>query len=98
MISPPRRIPASKREPASSAIGAGEIAIVVGAGPNGLAGEWGHNPLPWAADDERPGAACFCGHSGCIETWLSGPGMARDHTAHTGAVEHDRTVKNQNWI
>jgi len=53
-------------------------------GPNGLAGEWGHNPLPWAADDERPGAACYCGQHGCIETWLSGPGMARDHAAHSG--------------
>jgi fructokinase len=53
-------------------------------GPNGLAGEWGHNPLPWPADDERPGAACYCGQHGCIETWLSGPGMARDHAGHTG--------------
>ena len=53
-------------------------------GANGLAGEWGHNPLPWAADDERPGAACYCGQHGCIETWLSGPGMARDHAAHSG--------------
>jgi fructokinase len=54
-------------------------------GPNGLAGEWGHNPLPWAAARELPGAACYCGRHGCIETWLSGPGMARDHAAHTGA-------------
>jgi fructokinase len=53
-------------------------------GPNGLAGEWGHNPLPWAAVDESPGPACYCGRHGCIETWLSGPGMARDHAAHTG--------------
>ena len=43
-------------------------------GPNGIAGEWGHNPLPWPRDDERPGPACFCGHTGCIETFLSGPG------------------------
>ncbi|MEP7295616.1 MAG: ROK family protein [Burkholderiales bacterium] len=55
-------------------------------GPNGLAGEWGHNPLPWAAAGERPGPACFCGQHGCIETWLSGPAMARDHADHTGAV------------
>ena len=53
-------------------------------GPNGIAGEWGHNPLPWPADDERPGAACFCGHSGCIETFLSGPGLARDHLNASG--------------
>lgn len=50
-------------------------------GRNAIAGEWGHNPLPWPNDDERPGAACFCGQHGCIETWLSGPGMARDHHA-----------------
>ncbi len=55
-------------------------------GPNGIAGEWGHNPLPWPRDDERPGAPCFCGRTGCIETWLSGPGMARDHLAVTGVA------------
>jgi len=54
-------------------------------GPNGIAGEWGHNPLPWPRDDERPGAMCFCGRRGCIETFLSGPGLARDHRAATGA-------------
>jgi fructokinase len=53
-------------------------------GPNLVAGEWGHNPLPWPTDDERPGPACYCGRSGCIETFLSGPGLARDHEAHTG--------------
>jgi fructokinase len=53
-------------------------------GPNGLAGEWGHNPLPWATADESPGPSCYCGQRGCIETWLSGPGMARDHAARHG--------------
>ena len=53
-------------------------------GPNGVAGEWGHNPLPWPRDDERPGPACYCGRYGCIETFLSGPGMARDHGAANG--------------
>ncbi|BAE51780.1 Transcriptional regulator/sugar kinase [Paramagnetospirillum magneticum AMB-1] len=48
-------------------------------GPNAIAGEWGHNPLPWPEDAERPGPACYCGRSGCIETFLSGPGLARDH-------------------
>ena len=48
-------------------------------GRNAIAGEWGHNPLPWPRDDERPGAPCFCGHPGCIETWLSGPGLLRDY-------------------
>jgi fructokinase len=55
-------------------------------GPNLVAGEWGHNPLPWPADDERPGPACYCGRAGCVETFLSGPGFARDHLAHTGAA------------
>jgi len=53
-------------------------------GPNAIAGEWGHNPLPWPRDDERPGPPCFCGHSACIETFLSGPGVERDHLAMTG--------------
>jgi fructokinase len=53
-------------------------------GRNGIAGEWGHNPLPWPRDDERPGPACYCGRHGCIETFLSGPGLERDHLAHTG--------------
>jgi fructokinase len=53
-------------------------------GPNGIAGEWGHNPLPWPRDDERPGPPCYCGRYGCIETFLSGPGMARDHEAANG--------------
>ena len=67
-------------------VGAG---IVVGGrvldGPNGIAGEWGHNPLRWPADDERPGPPCFCGRRGCIETFLSGSGLARDHAAAAGA-------------
>jgi fructokinase len=48
-------------------------------GANSIAGEWGHNPLPWPNDDELPGAECYCGKLGCIETWLSGPGIVRDH-------------------
>jgi fructokinase len=53
------------------------------AGPNAIAGEWGHNPLPWPEPDELPGAPCYCGLAGCIETWLSGPGLARDYRLHT---------------
>jgi fructokinase len=53
-------------------------------GPNALAGEWGHNPLPWAEDAERPGPPCYCGRNGCIETFLSGPGLAADHQRRTG--------------
>ncbi len=48
-------------------------------GANGIAGEWGHNPLPAPRDDERPGALCYCKRHGCIETFLSGPGISRDH-------------------
>jgi fructokinase len=47
-------------------------------GRQGVAGEWGHNPLPWAKPEEYPGPKCWCGLEGCIETWLSGPGLARD--------------------
>jgi fructokinase len=55
-------------------------------GPNGIAGEWGHNPLPWPTDAERPGPSCYCGKRACIETFLSGPGMALDHRKNTGEV------------
>jgi fructokinase len=62
--------------------------LVVGA--NALSGEWGHNPLPGmrggtGPDAEWPGPPCYCGRSGCIETFLSGPGLARDYHAHTGS-------------
>ncbi len=53
-------------------------------GPHGIAGEWGHNPLPWATADELPGPACYCGKHGCIESWISGTGLMRDFLAHTG--------------
>ena len=53
-------------------------------GPNSIAGEWGHNPLPWPQVHERPGAECYCGQYGCIETFLSGPGIMRDHEHSTG--------------
>ena len=53
-------------------------------GPNAIAGEWGHNPLPWPRDDERPGPPCYCGRRGCIETFLSGPAVAQDYAAAAG--------------
>jgi fructokinase len=53
-------------------------------GPNAIAGEWGHNPLPWPRDDERPGPACYCGRVGCIETFLSGPAVAKEYAAAAG--------------
>jgi fructokinase len=56
--------------------------VVVGA--NAIAGEWGHNPLPAPRDDERPGPRCYCGRYGCVETFLSGPGLALDYAASGG--------------
>jgi fructokinase len=53
-------------------------------GPRSIGGEWGHNPLPWATSDEYPGPHCWCGRNGCLETWVSGPGMAADHARLTG--------------
>jgi predicted NBD/HSP70 family sugar kinase len=53
-------------------------------GPNAIAGEWGHNPLPWPGEGEWPGPACYCGKTACIETFLSGPGLVRDHRDATG--------------
>ena len=53
-------------------------------GANAIAGEWGHNALPWPEHDEWPGPDCYCGRTGCIETFLSGPGLARDYEARSG--------------
>lgn len=62
--------------------------VVVGGnlleGANGIAGEWGHIPLPWPKPDEYPGPHCWCGRHGCIETWVSGTGVERDHQLRTG--------------
>jgi fructokinase len=49
-----------------------------------IGGEWGHNPLPWPTPEELPGPECFCGLNGCMETFVSGPGLVRDHAAVTG--------------
>lgn len=53
-------------------------------GPNAVAGEWGHNPLPWPDESELPGPNCYCGKRGCIETFLSGPGLEREYSATSG--------------
>jgi fructokinase len=62
--------------------------IVVGGvpltGANAVAGEWGHNPLPWADASDEPAPDCYCGKHGCIETYLSGPALSLDHERHTG--------------
>lgn len=64
-------------------------------GPNAIAGEWGHNPLPWPSHDERPGPACYCGRCGCIETFLSGPGLARAHERATGQKLDARSISDR---
>ena len=53
-------------------------------GRHRISGEWGHNPLPWPQDGERPGPLCYCGRTGCIETFLSGPGLSATYTAIAG--------------
>ena len=62
------------------------------AGPNGIAGEWGHNPLPWPTDAERPGPACYCGRHGCIERFLSGSSMQADYERATGRVRRPAEI------
>ncbi|MGB0722386.1 MAG: ROK family protein [Gammaproteobacteria bacterium] len=62
------------------------------AGPNAIAGEWGHNPLPWPGPEEQPGPACYCGKQGCIETWLSGPGLQADHERSAGSARTGRDI------
>ena len=67
--------------------GVGGGIVVNGAllsGPNAIAGEWGHNPLPWIHPDEYPGTDCYCGKKGCIETWVSGPAFARLYKEEEG--------------
>lgn len=68
-------------------------------GANAIAGEWGHNPLPLPSAEDLPLPACYCGRAGCIETYLSGPGLTRDHEQSTGqrrppeeVVLHDETM------
>lgn len=53
-------------------------------GPRSIGGEWGHNPLPWATREEHPGPHCWCGRHGCMETWVSGPGLEADHERIAG--------------
>ncbi|MGH8714468.1 MAG: ROK family protein [Casimicrobiaceae bacterium] len=61
-------------------------------GPNAIAGEWGHNPMPWPEGGERPGPPCFCGLTGCIETFLSGPGLEREHRQSGGETLAARDI------
>jgi fructokinase len=62
-------------------------------GVNGIAGEWGHNPMPWPRPEEWPGPACYCGRSGCIECFLSGPGLALDYASTDASVEADEVAR-----
>ena len=61
-------------------------------GPNLIAGEWGHNALPWPTPSEIPGPLCYCGKQSCIEAWLSGPSFEREHLAHTGNRRDARAI------
>jgi fructokinase len=61
-------------------------------GANLIAGEWGHNPLPWMTPEEWPGDPCYCGRHGCLETFLSGPGFARDFARHAGRALGSREI------
>src|SRR5438309_8752016 len=65
-------------------------------GPNAIAGEWGHNPLPLPTDADLPLPPCYCGRFGCIETYLSGPGLARDHQAVTGESASPEEIVERN--
>jgi fructokinase len=62
-------------------------------GPRGIGGEWGHNPLPWARDDEWPGPRCWCGRRGCMEAWVSGPALAADHARRSGEALDAATIE-----
>jgi fructokinase len=61
-------------------------------GVSGIAGEWGHASLPWPGPDETPGPACWCGLTGCLETWISGSGLARDHGGRGGSGTAEQIV------
>jgi fructokinase len=61
-------------------------------GPNGVGGEWGHNPLPWQKQEENPGPACYCGKRGCMEMWVSGTGIALDYKNVTGRTRTTREI------
>lgn len=68
------------------------IGARVHAGPNGVAGEWGHNPLPWQRPEEYPGPACYCGKQGCMEMWVSGTGIALDYRTVTGRARTTQEI------
>jgi len=61
-------------------------------GANAICGEWGHNSLPWPLPAEMPGPRCACGRDGCIEAFLSGPGLARDHLLATGEAREPADI------
>lgn len=62
-------------------------------GANAIAGEWGHNPMPWPRPEEWPGPACYCGRTGCIETFLSGPGLSLEYASADVSVSPEEIVR-----
>ena len=61
-------------------------------GPNAIAGDWGHNPLPWLRSHELPGPGCYCGLSGCVEMFLSGPALERSYRERTGLAKSAKEI------
>jgi fructokinase len=74
---------------AGGGIAAGKTIIT---GANGIAGEWGHNPLPWPRPEDAPARACYCGKTGCIETYLSGSGLTCDYIMLTGQARTGQEI------
>ena len=68
-------------------------------GHNAVAGEWGHNALPWPHPGEWPGPSCYCGRTGCIETFLAGPGLSRDYLSASDLIVGENTCdgKKKGW-
>ncbi len=64
-------------------------------GANAITGEWGHNPLPWSDEQDEPKQACYCGKEGCIETYLSGPGFAKQTNLQLGLNLNSQQIINQ---
>jgi fructokinase len=77
----------------ASGVGAG-VAVAGRAhhGPNNNAGDWGHDPLPWPTEDEQPGPACWCGLTGCMETWVSGRAFQAQYEAAAGERLHGSEI------
>src|SRR5678809_427664 len=80
---------AGPEDDAEHDLGTGAGLVVRGqplVGVNAIAGEWGHNPLPWADAEDEPPPDCYCGRRGCVETYLAGPALAAEHQRRSGCL------------